>query len=48
MLKIGRHKTLTYTAVGLAKYDQMKLNKYLVTITVRRHDVINKNKNNKR
>ena len=39
---------LTYTAVGLAKYGQLKLNKYLVTIMVCRHDVINKNINNNR
>ena len=39
---------MTYTAVGLAKYGQIQLNKMLVIFMVRRHDVINKNKNNKR
>ena len=36
---------MIYTAVGLAMYSQSKLNKQIVTIIVRRHDVMNKNKN---
>ena len=35
---------MTYKAVGLAKYGQLNLNKQLVTIVIRKHDVINKNK----
>ena len=35
---------MIYTAVGLAKYGQSKLNKLLVTVMVHRCDVKNTNK----